>query len=210
MNNKPFILPLLILCFVMSFSGLCIGDDQNTALTVKKITFTSDKIGGEWISLFCNQPCTPELFSLEGENPRVVMDMKGVFLIQTKARNVNTGGKLVKRVRSYLDKQTKILRVVLDLEPSKSYIVRPRHDSPENTYVLMIYEDISLSEQKPGGSEDAKGSPLSQEKRITILRPDLRPGEQKGNLQKAAPSPENQSAVMAHRMCDQWTKANRS
>jgi tetratricopeptide (TPR) repeat protein len=198
MNGKRFILPLLVLCFAMSFSGLCSGEDQKTPLTVEKIAFASDKIGGEWISLFCNQSCTPELSSLDGENPRVVMDMKGVFLIQTKARNVNTGGKLVKKVRSYLDKQTNILRVVLDLERSKSYIVRPRHDPPENAYVLTIYEDISLSEQKIEGSGDAKGSPLSQEKRITILRPDLRPGEQQESKpQEAATNTENRSAVTA-------------
>jgi len=159
----------------------------------EKITFTSDKIGGEWISLFCNQSCTPELFSLEGENPRVVMDMKRIFQIQTKTRNINTGGKLVKRIRNYLDKQTNILRVVLDLEPSKNYIVCPVKAPFNNTYVLKIEE----SEQKPGGSWDDKGSPLSQEKRITILRPDLRPREQQGNLKEAAPSPENRSTAKA-------------
>jgi len=197
MNGKRYILPLLVLCLAVSFSGLCSGEDQKTPLTVKKITFTSDKIVGEWISIFCNQSCAPELFSLEGENPRVVIDMKGVFLIQTKARNVNTRGRFVKKIRNYLNEQTNILRVALDMEPSKAYIVRPRRDPPENAYVLMIYEDTSLSEQKPGGSGDAKDSLLSQEKHITILRPDLRPEEQKGNIQEAAPSPEKRSAVKA-------------
>ena len=43
-----------------------------------------------------------------------------------------------------------------------------------------------------------KNSPRSQEKRITILRPDLRPGEQEeGKPQEAAPSPEKRSAVEA-------------
>ena len=181
----------------MSFSDHCIGEDQKTALTVKNIAFTTDKIGGEWISLFCNQSCTPELFCLEGENPRLVMDMKGVFLIQTKARNVNTGGKLVKRIRSYLDEQTNILRVVLDMKPSNNYIVLPRQDPPENAYVLVIYEDTSLSEQKTIGNEDERSSPLSQEKRITILRPELRPGVKAGKLHEAAPNPEKRSAVKA-------------
>ena len=138
MNGKRFIIPILALCLVVGFSGLCSGKDQKSPLTVKSIVFTSDKTGGEWISLFCNQSCTPELSSLEGENPRVVMDMKGVSLIQTKTRNVNTGGKLVKRIRSNLDKQTNILRVVLDLEPSKSYIVRPMQDPSGQWYMLTI------------------------------------------------------------------------
>ena len=194
MNGKRFILPLL-LCFIMGISGLCYCEDPKNTLTVKRIEFFPDKVGGEWISLLCNQSCIPELSILEGENPRVVMDMKGVSLIQTKNRTINTGGKLVIRIRNYLDKETNILRVVLDLEPSKSYIVRPRHDAPKNSYMITIYEDTSLSKQKPGGSGTAKDSPPLQEKRITIFRPDLRPGEQKGNLQEAVPSPEKRSAM---------------
>jgi hypothetical protein len=183
MNSKPFILLLLILCFAVSFAAPCAGEDPKTALTVKKIAFTRDKGDMERIALFCNQSCVPEIFSLEEGNPRVVMDLKGVSLIQTKARNINTGGKLVKRVRSYLDKQTKTLRVVLDMEPSKYYIVCPMQGPSGNTYMLTIKDDT--------------GSPLSKEKRITILRPDLRPGEQEGRLQDAAPSPEKRRAVKA-------------
>ncbi len=113
--------------------------------------------------------------------------MKGVSLIQTKARNVNARGELVKRVRSYLDKQTNILRVVLDMEPSKNYFVCPIQDPFNNAYILRLDEQ----EQKPGGSGDDKSSPLSQEKRITILRPDLRPEEQQERKPKEiATSPE--------------------
>jgi tetratricopeptide (TPR) repeat protein len=197
MNSKPFILFLLVLSFAVSVSSLCVGEDPKTALTVKNIAFSREEGRGEKVSLFCDQSCVPELSSFEGDNPRVVMDMKGVSLIQTKTRNVNTGGTLVKRVRSYLDKQTKILRVVLDMEPSKYYTVRPMQDPSGNTYVLTVYEAVSPSEQKPGGGKDAKGSTLSQEKRITILSPDLKPGDQGGKLQEAAPSPEKRRVVKA-------------
>jgi hypothetical protein len=78
MNGKRFIIPLLLLSFIMGISGLCSGKDQKSALTVKRIVFTPDKTGGERISLLCNQSCTPELSSLEGKNPRVVMHMKEV------------------------------------------------------------------------------------------------------------------------------------
>jgi hypothetical protein len=183
MNGKRFIIPIFVLCLVVSFSDLCSGKDKKSPLTVKRIVFTSEKTGGERISLFCNQSCTPELSSLGGKNPRVVMNMKGVSLIQSKARNVNTGGKLVKRIRSNLNKQTNILRVVLDLEPSKSYIVRPIQN-PSGNYMLTIKEDVD--------------SPRSKEKRITILRPDLRQEEQqKGKPQEAAPSSGKRTAVDA-------------
>jgi tetratricopeptide (TPR) repeat protein len=196
MKSKPFILFILVLCFVMSFAYPCTGKDIKTALTVKKITFSRDKGGSERIVLFCNQSCVPELSSVEGENPRVVMDMKGVFLMQPKARNVNTSGKLVKKARIYLDKETKILRIVLDMDPSKYYIVRPMQNPSGNTYTLTIHELISLSEPKSGKIKGAEGSRLSQEKRIHIYRPDLKPGE--GNkLQEAAPGQEKPRIVKA-------------
>ena len=147
MKGKPFVLTLFVLCFIVSFSVPGAGADKKSALTVKKIAFAGDESGGEWVTLFCNQSCVPELFSIEGENPRVVMDMQGVSLIQSKARNINTGGKLVKNIRSYLNEQTKILRVVLDLEPSKNYMVCPIQDPFNHTYMLRIEE----SEQKPAG-----------------------------------------------------------
>lgn len=198
MNGKPFFLLMIVLFFSVTFPGLGAGEVPKTDLTVKKISFTRVEGGRESITFLCNQPCVPELFSIEGEDPRVVMDMKGVLLNQAKARNFNTGGRFIKRVRSYLDKQTKTLRVVLDMEPSKYYMVRPMQDQPVNTYMLSIYEAISFSEPKPGGSNDAKGSPLSQEKRITTFHPDLRPGEE-GKLQEAMPGLEKRGAVKAAR-----------
>jgi tetratricopeptide (TPR) repeat protein len=187
MNSKRFIVPLLALCLGVCFSALCSGKDQKSPLTVKRILFTSDKTGGEWITLFCNQSCTPDLFTLEDENPRVVMDMKGVLLIEGTTRNIDTGGKFIKRIRSYLNEQTKILRVVLDMEPSKNYIVCTIQDPFNNAYILRIDEQ----EQKPGGSGDDRSSSLSQEKRITILRPELKPGEQReGKPREIVTSPE--------------------
>jgi hypothetical protein len=180
MNSKSFILFIIVLCFVVGFASPCTGEDTKTALIVKNIAFNRSQGGIEKIALFCNQSCIPELFSLEGRNPRLVMDMKGVFLIQTKARNISTGGKLVKRVRSYLDKQTTILRIVLDMQPSKYYIVRPMPD-PSGNYMLAITEDTD--------------SQQSQEKHITILRPDLKTEEKAGKLQEGLPNEEKHRTV---------------
>ena len=192
MNSRQCILSLLVPCFILSLAGPCAGSDKRANLTVKNIVFASDKIGGELITLFCNKPCKAELFSLEGENPRVVMDMQGVTHIQTKTRNVSTGGKLVKRIRSYLDQETKVFRIVLDMEPSRNYIVCPIQDPFNNAYMVRIEE----SEQKPGESGGDKSSSLSQAKHIMILRPDLKPEEQQeGKPQEAGPIPETPSAA---------------
>ena len=185
MKGKSLLLTIFVLSYVVASANPGAGADKKSALTVKKIAFAADESTGEWITLSCNQSCVPELFSIEGENPRLVMDMKGVSLLQPKVRNINTGGKLVKGIRSYLDAKTKILRVVLDLEPSKNYIVCPVQDPFNYTYMLRIEE----SEQKPGGSPEDKSAALSQDKRITILLPDSKAEEkQESKPQEAGPS----------------------
>ncbi len=192
MNGRQCILSLLVPCFILSLAGPCAGSDKRADLTVKKIVFAGDQIGGELITLFCNRPCNPELSSLAGEDPRVVMDMQGVAHIQTKSRNVNTGGKLVKRIRSYLDQETQVFRIVLDMEPSKNYIVCPIQDPFNNAYMVRIEE----SEQKPGERGGDKSSSPSPAKRIMILRPDLKPEEQQeGKPQEAGPGPEKRDPV---------------
>jgi|GEM_PF-1802541 len=173
MNDKRFIIFFVVLGFILPLSGLCYGKDPKSNLTVKNIVFTPDKASEEWVTLLCNQSCTPELFALEGENPRVVMNLKEVSSIQTKSRNITTGGKLVKRIRSYLDKQTKVLRVVLDLEPSKNYTVHPSHSPSKNAYMLRIEEP---------GQKAGEG----KEKRITILSLDVKPKKEQGSKPQVA------------------------
>jgi hypothetical protein len=158
MNSKHLILLLLVLCITVVFSSICFGKDNKTSLRIKKIVFTSDKDGGERLTLLCNQSCVGELSALEESKPRVVMDMKGVVKIQAKARNLNTKGKLVKKVRSYLNKRTKILRVVLDMDPSKYYIVRPMQDPSGNRFMLVIHEKPVRS---GGGAEGLPGNRIN-------------------------------------------------
>jgi hypothetical protein len=183
MNSKPFIFLLIFLCFAVSFVSPYTSEASRDPLIVKGIAFKRDKTGTERVSILCNQSCTPELFPLEKGYPRVVMDIKEVLLIQTRTRNINTGGKLVKRVRSYLDKKTRILRVVLDLEPSKNYFVHPIQGSSGKMYMVKIKEDTD--------------SPQSKEKQITILRPDFKPSKKEDKPQEAMPSPEKLPAVKA-------------
>lgn len=183
MNSKPFISLLLVLCFTMSFSGLCAGEEQKTVLTVEGIGFHRDKDDRERIVLECNQSCVPELSTLEGENLQMIMEVGGVSLSRTTAHNVKIRGKMINRLRSNFDSKTKIFRVAIEMNALKYYIVHPMQDPSGNKYILII------SERKPEGSENAKGSSLSQEKRITILRPDLKLEGQEGSLQEAAASP---------------------
>lgn len=165
MNRKLMMSLVLVPCFLASFAGPCLGEDAQTGLTVKKVLFSRMRGDMEKIALFCNQTCVPKLSSVEGENPRVVMDIEGVSPIRPKSLNVNVPGKFVKKVRSYFDKETNVLRIVLDMDPAKYYLVSPKQD-PSGHYMLTIKEETE--------------SPWSKEMHIAMLQPDLRPGEQDG------------------------------
>jgi hypothetical protein len=53
---------------------------------------------------------------------------------------IKVQGKLIKQIRSILLKEGKILRIVLDMEPKKSYFVSPVFSEGVNIYSLEITE----------------------------------------------------------------------
>lgn len=183
MHCKRFIFGLYIPCFLLSLLSPGYSQAAQRPLIVKGILFSADTSGGEWVTLACNQSCIPVIFSLEGENPRVVLDMKGVSLIEVTERSISTRGNYVTKIRSYLDKKTKILRIVLDMEPSGAYIVSPISDPFNNTYVVAIEKSV----QKPGQNRD---------KCLTILHSDPEPEAPKeAKPQAAPPVPESRSTA---------------
>jgi hypothetical protein len=160
-KSAVFVIPAL--CCAFMYPGLCAGAARKVALTVQEILFRGVTGGSEQVSVVCNQPCIPEVFSLEGEDLRVVMDIKGLSDSRVRVIDRATGGSLVKRIRSYFDKKTKVQRVVLDMAPSKLYAVHPQASNGGNTYVLMIAE-------RGGTGAEQTVSP-EQEKRIAIHYP---------------------------------------
>lgn len=140
MNTKYCFSIFFTVLFVLSAFGLCTAQDQTAALTVKEIVFKTDKGGKEKVAVLCNQSCVPVLSGLEGKKPRIVMDFTGVSFIESKYRNVPISGKYVKKIRSYLDNDSKKLRVVLDMAPSKYFIVHATKDQTVNAFSLEISE----------------------------------------------------------------------
>jgi tetratricopeptide (TPR) repeat protein len=176
MNTKNLFLTCFAVCLVFSSYGLCMAQDQTTTLTVKEITFKTDNGGKEKVAIICNQACIPDLFSLKGKKPRIVMDLKGVSSIESKYRKVNTSGKLVKTIRSYLDNNSKQLRVVLGMDPSKYYIVHATQNQMLNAFSL----EISERRHAKGKYAGTKGS------RISIVDSVPRPIDKAPEPEKAA------------------------
>jgi tetratricopeptide (TPR) repeat protein len=157
MNTKHWFLTCFAVCLVLSSYGLCMAQDQATTLTVKEIAFKADKGGKEKVAVLCNQACVPALSGLEGKKARIIMDFAGVSFMEPKYRNIPVSGKYVKKIRSYLDKDSKKLRVVLDMAPSKHFIVHAIQDQTVNTFSLSIAEKRHAKGKYAG----TKGSRIS-------------------------------------------------
>jgi tetratricopeptide (TPR) repeat protein len=157
MNTKHLFLICFAVCLVLSSYGLCMAQDQTEALTVKEIVFSTDKGGKEKVAVLCNQACVPALSGLEGKKTRIIMDFAGVSFMEPKYRNIPVSGKYVKKIRSYLDKDSKKLRVVLDMVPSKYFIVHAIQDQTVNTFSLSIAEKRHAKGKYAG----TKGSRIS-------------------------------------------------
>jgi hypothetical protein len=140
MSTRYFFSVFFAVLFLLGSQGICAAQDPPANLTVKEISFKADKGGKEQVSVLCSQACVPALSGLEGKNPRIVMDFAGVSFMDAKYRNLPVPGRQVKKIRSYLDSETKKLRVVLDMAPSKHFVVRTTQDQASTAFSLEISE----------------------------------------------------------------------
>jgi tetratricopeptide (TPR) repeat protein len=169
MNTRHCFLTWLAVFFVLSSYGHCLAEDQATTLTVKEIVLKIHKNGEEKVAVLCSQACVPALSVVEGNKLRIIMDFAGVSYIEPKYRNVPVSSKYVKIIRSYLDHASRKLRVVLDMDPSKHYVVHPTQDQTANAYSLVI------SEKRGVKGKYSTGPPGTKANRISIIDQERRP-----------------------------------
>ena len=163
MKTRHCFLTWLAVFFVLSSFGHCLAEDQATTLNIKEIVLKIHKGGEEAVAVLCTRSCVPTLSGIEGNKPRIIMDFADVSYIESKYRNVPVSGKYVKTIRSYLDPASKKLRVVLDMDPSRHYVVHPTEDQTAHAYSLLI------SEKQPVKGEYVKKSPGALGGRISVM-----------------------------------------
>ncbi len=81
----------------------------------------------------------PKAFDIDGENPRIVIDIWDVAEWKGKNR-IPSNGKIIKQIRTYLHKTENRLRIVLDLDvnPFRDYSISQLYDVRKKTYWLKI------------------------------------------------------------------------
>ena len=103
---------------------------------VKSITFEINK-DLEKVFIELNRFLVPKIFTLEGDKPRIVVDIMDVSFWDGQT-NIPVNGKLIRRIRTYLHNNIGKLRIVLDLNPADDYMIDQTFDKAENIYCIAV------------------------------------------------------------------------
>lgn len=117
-------------------------------IVVKNTTFKAEGETSEKVFVEFNQLFMPKIFSIEGKNPRIVLDVENAASLPKKLSLVHTQGKWVRQIRSAQDPKTRILRIVLDMSPQKNYFVNQvfyKYDDTEDYRILEIEREGFLT-----------------------------------------------------------------
>ncbi len=112
-------------------------------LTIKELSFHIEE-AKEDLLLTMNRFYIPEISRIEGDNPRVVLDLHPVVIfLQKDYSKIAVNGRYIKQMRSYHDRKAKKLRIVLDMNGSLNYFAQPSFIKSKNLFLLEITEGAS-------------------------------------------------------------------
>jgi len=134
-------------------------------IAVKDIRYSLEQEGKEVVFIEFNRFYTPAVSMIQGKAPRIILDITNVSSFKKEWAVINVEGKLIKRIRSSMNHDTKAARIVLDMDPAKSYYVNPVFYEKENTYSLEIAEEGIKQNPPETMPNESNGDMLSPGKR---------------------------------------------
>jgi hypothetical protein len=110
------------------------------SVTIKDLSFNIEAAKEELL-LTLNRFYIPEISRIEGDKPRVVLDLHPVALSQQKDfSKIAVNGRCIRQLRSYHNRKEKKLRIVLDMNESLNYYAQPSFIKSKNLFKLEITE----------------------------------------------------------------------
>jgi len=79
----------------------------------------------------------PSVRTLEGGKPRIFVDIENVTEWKGAGR-IDVGGRMILRVRSHWYDSTRVLRIVLDLVPTRNYYVNQTYIVSGNIFCMEV------------------------------------------------------------------------
>lgn len=131
---------------------------------VKSIRFKVTADGKEAVLVEFDRFYMPAVYYIEGQSPRIVMDITNTTSMRPEWADMLARGTMVKRIRAMAVPAGNILRIVLDMDPSRNYNANPVLYRAENTYAVEVGEvPAAQPAEPPQASTDVKpaASPVS-------------------------------------------------
>jgi hypothetical protein len=124
---------------------------------INNITFRLETKEKETVFIHSNRFYHPVVFGLEGERPRIVVDIKNTSYIRKGLSRILVNGNVIKQIRTYLHRDSNKLRVVLDLQPTESYKVTQTFYEASNSHVLELGVEGEKGEKRKEKLAGGKG-----------------------------------------------------
>jgi hypothetical protein len=106
---------------------------------LEQIRFEPKSATEEAVTFKLNGPCTPKIFTVKGNTPKIVLDFYDTSTAPSIKGLINSKGKLITAIRTgmHTEKQRKT-RVVLDLAPAGEYDFSQNFEAQENTLRITV------------------------------------------------------------------------
>ncbi len=105
-------------------------------IRVTNIKF-SEENHQEKVCIVLNSICTPDVKTLNGTKPRVVIDINNVPS-WSGSYITPANGKMIQQIRTYLHRDIEKLRIVLDLNPAQNYSLDQSFNTKENVFCIAV------------------------------------------------------------------------
>ncbi len=105
---------------------------------LESVTFDGKSPKGEMVLFKLNTFHPPEVHGVEQGIPRVICDFKDTRLADAAQNLIKTDGQHVKVIRISKTVQPEKVRVVLDLEPNRSYDLQQVFFKEDNLFVIIV------------------------------------------------------------------------
>jgi len=118
--------------------GTSVPEKKDPGLVISEIVFKLKAPGKETVWIQGDGPFTPSVFALEEDKPRFVIDIKDTLPVKRELSQIAADGQFIERIRTFYHRENRTLRVVLDLQPSKSYRISQFFYQAQNLYAVEV------------------------------------------------------------------------
>ncbi len=112
------------------------------------VTFDGASKKGELVQLKLNGFYAPHITAIEEGSPQVICEYSGMVKGEKVPSTILAGGKFVKTIWVTSDPAKRSVRIVLDLQPNKSYDLQQVYFKEDKIFVLIV-NDLNRSQSPP-------------------------------------------------------------